>query len=348
MNVNRHMLPRMLQAPISQEESTNRSKTIDILRGLAILSVIFGHITHIAVLRSYIWGFHIPLFFFISGLLFRKDRYSTFKSFCNAQTRRILLPYVFFYLVTITYWILIERRVRGEENTLISQFIGLPYGTYSMDYMMFNGALWFLPALCSVELLYWSISRHLDAQKDLLLSICVGFLGIFFSNHLYWLPWGGNAALIGCTFYALGVCCKPYTDFLCRWWIVPIAFVLQYASLPWTGADLASLSFPFVWAYFPIAIVGIVFSYALATTIKSRILEWMGRVSLVLFAFQEPVYRAVIFAVSKIVHQETEMIRTNLLFCIICTIITILCIWPITVIYFRHIAPLFKRLCSPS
>lgn len=63
-----------------------RNKTIDILRGLAILSVIFGHITHILVLRSYIWGFHIPLFFFISGLLFQKDRYSTLKSFCPTSS----------------------------------------------------------------------------------------------------------------------------------------------------------------------------------------------------------------------------------------------------------------------
>lgn len=330
------------------EKVFNRDRTIDTLRGLAILLVILGHITHISVLRNYIWGFHIPLFFFISGYLFQKDRYSTLKSFCKAQTRRIVLPYVFFYLVTIIYWIIVERRVRGEEYTIISQFVGLPYGTYSMEYMMFNGALWFLPALCTIEILYWSISRYFDAKKALFLSLCFGILGIYYSNNLNWLPWGGNAALIGCSFYALGVYSKPHTERFNKWWVIPFAFVLQLASLPWTGADLASLNFPFIWAYFPIAIIGIVFCYNLASIIQCSILEWLGKVSLVLFAFQEPVYRAVIFAVSKFAHQETEMVRTNLCFCILCTIITILCIWPITIIYYRYIAPFIKKLCSPS
>lgn len=217
-----------------------------------------------------------------------------------------------------------------------------------MDYMMFNGALWFLPALCSVELLYWSISRYLDAKKALLLTLCIVFLGIYFSNFLNWLPWGGNAALIGCTFYAFGVYCKPHTERFCRWWIIPIAFILQIACLPWTGADLASLCFPFIWAYFPIAIIGIIFCYSLASTIQSRFFEWLGRVSLVLFAFQEPVYRAVIFAVSKLIQQETEIIRTNFILCLACTLITILCIWPVTIIYYHYIVPIFKRICSPS
>ena len=35
-----------------------RIHTIDLLRGIAIFLVVFGHITHNQTLRTYIWGFH--------------------------------------------------------------------------------------------------------------------------------------------------------------------------------------------------------------------------------------------------------------------------------------------------
>lgn len=39
-----------------------RNPTIDILRGIAIFLVVFGHISHIGWTKTYIWGFHIPIF----------------------------------------------------------------------------------------------------------------------------------------------------------------------------------------------------------------------------------------------------------------------------------------------
>lgn len=34
-----------------------RDHSMDVLRGIAIFFVIFGHITHIYDIRTYIWGF---------------------------------------------------------------------------------------------------------------------------------------------------------------------------------------------------------------------------------------------------------------------------------------------------
>lgn len=90
-----------------------RIKHIDILRGIAILLVVFGHITHIGPLRTYIWGFHIPIFFIISGGLFNKEKYTGTTDFIKCTTRNLLFPYIFFYILTLLYWIFIEREVRG-------------------------------------------------------------------------------------------------------------------------------------------------------------------------------------------------------------------------------------------
>ena len=53
----------------------NRKKYIDVLKGIGIFLVVFGHVTHILELREYIWNFHMPLFFFISGFLFNSSKY---------------------------------------------------------------------------------------------------------------------------------------------------------------------------------------------------------------------------------------------------------------------------------
>lgn len=45
-----------------------RDHSMDVLRGIAIFFVIFGHITHIFDIRTYIWGFHMPLFFGCLGI----------------------------------------------------------------------------------------------------------------------------------------------------------------------------------------------------------------------------------------------------------------------------------------
>ncbi len=74
----------------------NRDNTIDIIKGVAILSVIVGHLTHFWALRGMIYTFHMPVFFFASGYFFKKKLpYELMKSL----SRSLLLPYLFTSIV---------------------------------------------------------------------------------------------------------------------------------------------------------------------------------------------------------------------------------------------------------
>lgn len=185
-----------------------RNHTIDILRGIAIFWVVFGHVTHLPELRTYIWGFHIPIFFFISGLLFRKEKFDKFTDFLKSRLKNIVLPYAIFYLATLVYWILIERHSRGADVSVESQLIGLVYGTYDMRYMMFNGALWFIPCLFSMEMLYWFVSKCSKRIYLIGVLICFYIIGLVLKDNAPWLPWGLCAAFIGIVFYGIGDMCK--------------------------------------------------------------------------------------------------------------------------------------------
>src|SRR5579862_1205738 len=136
-----------------------RKNYLDVLKGMGIFYVVFGHVTHIEVLRAYIWNFHMPLFFLISGFLFNAGKYDNFKSLFKSKFNSIYLPYVFFFAVTFLYWVLIERKFRGGEYSILNQFMGLFYGTYEGEHLNFNGALWFLPCLFVVELMFYFVSK---------------------------------------------------------------------------------------------------------------------------------------------------------------------------------------------
>ena len=326
----------------------NRKNYLDILRGIAIFFVVFGHVTHISVLRTYIFGFHIPLFFFISGLLFVPEKYGDFKQFFVKKFKSLMIPYCFFYLVTFLYWLLIERKIRGGVSPG-SQLLGMFYGTYNMKYMLFNGALWFLPCLFTTEILYFWINKICSVWCKLLVLLLIYILGIsLISFDITWFPWGGNAALLACVFYGLGYCLKNKAFQLEKlsWFhcalIIIICGILQILLIDFTDADLASLNINY-YSYIPVALIGIALYFSLSLIIKkNKFLEFLGINSLVIFAFQEQTYRVVIFIFSKMLNWEAEMVRSDLWICISISVITILLIIPLIFGYNKFVKPLLK------
>lgn len=55
---------------MENEQNLNRIPVIDIMRGLGIILVVMGHISCEPHLSCWIYSFHMPLFFFISGMSF--------------------------------------------------------------------------------------------------------------------------------------------------------------------------------------------------------------------------------------------------------------------------------------
>lgn len=327
-----------------------RLSEIDILRGFAIFLVVLGHITHISELRNYIWGFHIPIFFFISGLLFNETKYDSFLTFFKHKIKNLVIPYTFFYLITFCYYILIESHIRGEISPF-KLFTGLFYGSYYDNFMYFNGALWFLPCLFSIEIIGYSLKYIQHKFLQIFLSIIIYCIGIILiKNNIVWLPWGINAALCGFIYYSCGFCSKnilhsifdrKYLNVV----LITLCIVLQTFLFPFPSADLASGKISNYILYIPISIIGITLFLSFSCLIKrNKVLEYLGINSLVIFAFQEPVYRAVIFFFSKFLNTEVEMIRKSVVYCILMTIVSILIIVPLIYSYNKWMNPLLRKI----
>lgn len=329
-------------------EERMRKTYLDVLKGIGIFFVVFGHVTRIAELREFIWNFHMPLFFLISGFLFNPGKYQNFSIFFKSRIKSIYIPYVLFFLVTFLYWVTIERNVRGGEYSILHQFLGLFYGTYEGNHLYFNGALWFLPCLFSVELMFYYVSKvkHIGIIALLILSYVLGSLILQFKLNV--LPLGIHTAFFAIIFYGIGFISKRQeTKFInlslpFKILILTGSFLVQVLAVQY-GYHSKIADSPLF--YIPLAIVGILFYFVLSIQInKNRILEYLGKNSLIILAFQEQIYRAVISIFNKLLNLNINIIRANLLYCIAITIISLLIIVPIIYLYNNYVRERINKL----
>lgn len=108
----------------------NRIAWIDWAKALLIISMVIGHYSAPDMLKQYIYAFHMPAFFIISGYLYKpKSLYKVFISF--------LVPLTLFGLINFC-WAYLRMITKGEDGIPINHFWEIP--------TMFPG-YWFIQTL---------------------------------------------------------------------------------------------------------------------------------------------------------------------------------------------------------
>lgn len=319
-----------------------RKNYIDILKGIGIFFVVLGHVTRIPDLRVFIWNFHMPLFFLISGFLFRSEKYPDFIPFFKSKFKSIYIPYVLFFLVTFLYWVVIERRFRGGEYSILHQFIGLFYGTLEGNHLYFNGPLWFLPCLLVVELMFFYISKiknKVGILSILLLSFAIG--SFIQQYNLNVLPFGLHTAFFGLLFYGIGYLAKEQEanfmnlSFLLKVVLLVGCLYVQILAIQ-NGYHGRIETTPIY--FIPIGLCGIMFWNVLSIQIKkNKVLEYLGINSLIIMCMHEPIYRLIIGVFSRVSGIDVEVIRASLFYSILITIATIIIIIPVIYVYDKYV-----------
>lgn len=323
-----------------------RKHFLDVMRGFALLFMIFGHICRNPTLQPYILGACLPLFFFISGVLSNIDKKISIWSFITIKFKKLIIPFVFFYLLTFLYWLIIERNIRGSELSIQSQLFGLIYGSYS-KYMYFNGALWFLPCLFSLESICFILYKLPNKLRQV--AFLLFFLvGLYFVYVEFRLPWGIDWAMfyIGyfmAGFYLRSIVLKDEISLKISIPLLLLSFGVQILSLYLQGHSvLLNLGFGknLLFGFATIVVYYILSRYVN----RNKILEYIGANSLVIFAFQEPLYRAFIFLVSKILKMDIDLMRQNAFICLIIAASVILILTPAVWFYNQKVNPLLKKI----
>ena len=93
-------------------QNNKRIGWVDIARGAGILSIIFSHTGYLPlsiILTPVIHTFMIPVFLFIGGYLFHTG--TDFLSFAKNIIKKLLTPYVIFFLISSVIWFFIRSGI---------------------------------------------------------------------------------------------------------------------------------------------------------------------------------------------------------------------------------------------
>lgn len=134
--------------------SINRVESIDGLKGIGILFMVLGHMHFGKMFNHYVYTFHMPLFFLISGYLYKKPE--LLMKAVGRKAKSLLIPYFSF---GIGYWILWFVLHGRETETPLEPFWALLFN--GINGLVYESALWFLPTLFMVYLLFSVIDRRI-------------------------------------------------------------------------------------------------------------------------------------------------------------------------------------------
>ncbi len=186
-----------------------RINWVDQLKGFGIILVIYGH--NFPFLESYIYTFHMPLFFFIGGL-FHPDTISL--KLIKKRANQILIPYFLWSFLLFLFWFFVGRKFGDSIITNYSplkNFIGIFYAQGDHEYMSWGIPMWFLPAIFLSFLIFGFVKKinRLKYQTLILfVLITIGFLiPRIFKTHVLW---SLDVSLVALSFYALAYYLKAF------------------------------------------------------------------------------------------------------------------------------------------
>ena len=196
-----------------------RDLSIDIARGVAITSVVVGHVVP-GLAHDLIYLFHMPFFFIVSGHLhhldYQEGRY--FKRKCIS----LMVPY-FSYLLIFRGLPVLERLVELVAQPSNASLVAFGKYTFRMLYggevlMGIVGVFWFVTTLFLTQQFFNFVGVHIK-DKRLILGIAAVLYGVALLDQyiaeafsLPWgLPWNINVVCGAFLFYTIG---SIYGDFI--------------------------------------------------------------------------------------------------------------------------------------
>ena len=185
----------------------NRNQEIDMMKGIGILLMVFNHCpVDIYFLHRFIEIFHMPLFFLLSGYLYKEK---TIKDLLRRNARFILKPY--FVTMAFVCICLTLNHVDTLWGGVI--LLGNSRSTLGFDNCYEVGPLWFLTAFF-MTMIYahflFKIRNEIFRGVVVLVLFSLSVLYMLFVGTMT--PFGTTSAFGGLLFLYIGYCVRTYKE----------------------------------------------------------------------------------------------------------------------------------------
>ncbi|MEJ6482533.1 acyltransferase family protein [Nostoc punctiforme UO1] len=285
---------------------SQRIEWIDCWKGLAIITVVVGHIVN--PVSKYIFWFHMPLFFFISGYLYSKK--TDYSAFFKKKFLHLLVPYFsFLFLFTLLQYLPLiiyswqHKKILSIDKLIISIFPVLWKQLYGgANLTLWFSVFWFVTCLFITQQLYNLLYIKFGSKNWLMIKImigsyCLAMINYYLKNVAF--PWNINIVAMALPFYWLGhMAAKSFlinTRILILGTIIFLtAILLDAASLLHFAFNMKGTSYGVLIFNVVIALSGIIITQQFALLLYNKFyignaLRELGNASMIVMYLHQPI-----------------------------------------------------------
>ena len=324
---------------LTSKEIQLRLNWIDVMRGIAITLVVLGHSIGNTTdpLNKFILSFHMPVFFFISGLLTRcrqeDGQIISLQSYLLKKARGILLPQVFLFILHMAFDILVNHE------------------KISASLVMTNLFYWFLIVLFYVSMLFWFVEKIGLVRKKVYLFGFIFILIAVFQIIKIQSSIKIEIVPMAMLFYVCGHYFMEYLKSnntqkkLCRiqpCWVmtIPIIVICSYWNDP---VLMYKNSYGNILFFFITSFCGIWVCYELAVSLSdNNIFLWLGKNTIIIYVFHIYIIKS-LYGVGKIIIPFSVDYSYTFPAYLICFSITMIILVPIIFFCNRYLYWFFGR-----
>lgn len=232
----------------------NRIAWIDVAKGITILLVIIGHtLTFGSATRNFIFSFHMPLFFILSGYTFNvAEDFPAFFKRVKKLIKHLIYPALFVSGVNIfVQWMMQDQHTLSALWSLTKRMGDALWWASGVDVYAHPalGALWFLFSLFWAKVFMDAIYLVFPGKKTGYIYVSIGLLGMAIGLKGKWLPQNMDVTFMAMLFIYIGMLWKNYQNWLehheklCFMssiiiWVfclnIPMYITMATRSYPWT------------------------------------------------------------------------------------------------------------------
>lgn len=242
---------------------TTRIGWIDTAKGIGILCVVAGHT--VSAGHTYIFWFHMPLFFFLSGYLYNPG--ASLFSFAQRKFRRLLVPY-FSFLILLSipdYALCVKTAHNGPAPGIINQLVSLTltklYG--GRDLYGWFDIFWFVTCLFLTQQIFHICHTLCKGNAVTLAGIMLFFYGYTVADYftgVEQLPlfWGLNVVPMAVVFFFMGYIQRRITY---RSFHFYLSLGTLAAAIFMQQKGIITHAFNMKWAAYGIPVVNVIVAY---------------------------------------------------------------------------------------
>jgi len=254
-------------------------KSVNIAKGVAIASMVVGHVLPPpCIITVFIYKWHMPLFFFFSGYFFAVGKYQ-FKDFAVRRLRRLYVPFAVWSLLFLAlHNVFVAHGVCEGGAYDFRRYLRMVYRIFveMKQYEPLGSTFWFFPQLLAVNIIGYGYLKVVDKEVNglrlwqkcilaafpLLLATVMSVYGVaFYVGQISYVT------MLGLFFFVSGYFLRGF-KYMVGWWPL-MATIAVVALSGWGRNEMIDLHGKGIIAYSLVAIAGILLIYNVSVMLST-------------------------------------------------------------------------------